>query len=585
MPLITTLVTGYIYDADGSPLANAPVTLRLTKAEIDNGIVVPEVLTPYTDGDGLLSVQLWPNQRGQAGSQYRITVKSQGGVGERKLFDRLMTVPDTGQAQLQDIIDTEPPDTTSVSAALRAAESAALSASQAFDAQVGANEFARQASLSAEAAQESEAAAAASALNAGQSTDQAVASAAAALASENAAALSETNALASANTAVNNAANAGVSADQAASSAAAALVSQQSATMSAASATASQGAAASSAAAALVSQNAASSSAASALVSQNSASSSAASALSSKNAAAVSETNAANSAASALASKVAAATSETNAAASAVSADQSADEAFNSAQIALAATGLAGIVMTRAEAPSVAYSNPGGLILVVTDELYGGRSTYYQSTYDGASPSFTTDFVGTGTGRTSPSLEVDFLGGNTGRTSPSMTMDFGANSFSLYDYDPEQPASYALYDLDPLDESFALYSDPLQVVGGDPLSYEAYITTPFVTTSTTFVTALTLSADILSNRKLRFIASARCEKLVSGFVELAVFFDGIQVPGTDQRVEFGEGSDSISLVAQLPVLSGQRVVTLRVRSSDGQDATIHNASATLQETF
>ena len=591
MPLVTTLVTGYIYDADGSPLANTPVTLRLTKAEIDNGIVVPEILTPSTDANGLLSVQLWPNQRGQAGSQYRITVKSFGGAGERKLFDRLMTVPDTGVAQLQDIIDTEPPDTTSVSAALRAAEQAAVSASQAFDAQLGANEFARQASLSAEGALASEQAAAQSALNAGQSTDQAVASAAAALVSEQNALSSANTASAAATTAVNNATNAGVSAGQSAASAAAALASQQSATMSASnaatSATNSANSATASATSATNSANSATASANSATASANSATASATSAaqaLLSKNAASLSETNAANSAASALASKIAAAVSETNAAASAVSADTSADEAFNSAQVALAATGLAGIVMSRLEAISVAYSNPGGLILVVTDELYNGRTTYYQSTYDGVSPTTTFDFVGTGTGRDSPSMTFDFVGTGTGRSSPSLEMSFTADSYSLFD-PADSPPSFSLFDLDPLDESFSLHSDPLMVLSGDPLGYETYLTTPFVTTSATFVTVLSLTADILSSRKLRLVASARAEKATAGFLEMAVFFDGIQVPGTEQQVEFGDGSDNVSLVAQLPVLPGARTVSIRVRSSDGTDATVYNASATLQETF
>lgn len=253
MPLTTTLVTGYLYDPNGDPLANTQVTVRLTKAEVDGNIIVPETVVVTTDALGLFSAPLWPNARGQAGSQYRVTVSNFTGVGSRKLFDRLMTVPDTGVAALADILDTEAPDTKSVSAALRAAEAAeaALAASEEYynllvqlagDAPAEA-EAARQyavdafdsalaASNSAQIAEDSQAvvtstaaAVAASELAAAASEAAAQASAAAALLSEQNALLSEQSALSSLTDAQASALAAALSEANAAASAAAAALS------------------------------------------------------------------------------------------------------------------------------------------------------------------------------------------------------------------------------------------------------------------------------------------------------------------------------------------------------------------------
>lgn len=125
MPLNTTPVAGYLYDPSGAPLANTPVLIRLTRPEIEDNIVVPEVITANTDETGLLTVDLWPNTRGTAGSQYRLTVKQWGTAGERKVFDRLLTVPESiDPVNLAELFDSDPPDTVSTGAALRAAAEA-----------------------------------------------------------------------------------------------------------------------------------------------------------------------------------------------------------------------------------------------------------------------------------------------------------------------------------------------------------------------------------------------------------------------------------------------------------------------------
>lgn len=151
MPLQTTLVTGYLYAPDGSPLANTPVSIRLTRPDTDENIVVPEIINATTDAGGLLNVPLWPNTRGVSGSQYRLTVKAWMGAGERRLVDRLLTVPDTGTAELTSILDAEAPDTVSTSAAIRAADEAQQSLLDAEAARTAA-ELARDAAQAAQAA-------------------------------------------------------------------------------------------------------------------------------------------------------------------------------------------------------------------------------------------------------------------------------------------------------------------------------------------------------------------------------------------------------------------------------------------------
>lgn len=707
MPLNTTPVAGYLYDPSGAPLANTPVQIRLTRPEIEDNVVVPEVITATTDEAGLLSVLLWPNTRGTAGSQYRLTIKQWGMAGERKAFDRLFTVPESvDPLNLADLFDSDPPDTVSTGAALRAAQEAedALAAVQALaDAtaadrttvQVLAAETANNATSSLTAVSQSVAAAEEAGNQADEATVQAalaaqhaanaaasvlqvagiaddvevdrLAAEAAATTAVNAAAVSgdardlavdaaldafqnavgaqlaqinaeaaelaalghatgaqlallgaEAERLAAELAALNASADAG-RAESAAAQAEASQVAAENAAQASIGAVGDAEAAANIAlgylgqtqtardeaedardAAELSAQAAEAAEAATAadrLAVEAAAAASLASSQASElsaQAAANSEDNAAVSAADAAMSAISASSSANTAvsaaAAALVSEDNaqaSATQAAQSALVAFAAAGLAGITITRKEAISAAYSAPkGSLVKVLNDEAFGGRSTIYMTNFDGgAAVAF--DFIGDNDGtRSMRTMNFDFVGDNDGREAQTLSFDMVNGQYGLADIPEPTPSTFEIFQVDPISNlEFKLHDDPLVAVGGDPFSYEASIESPFNTTSTTFVEALNVTAEIITARKIRVSASVRVEKLVSGFAEVLVFIDGAPVNASLARVDFGEGSDNVALLAQVSVSPGERVVSIRLRSNDGEVATIHNAFATVQETF
>lgn len=105
MALKTVNITGQLYNPDGTPAANATGTAVLTKLEIDNGTVVPSVVSFTTDATGLLDINLWPNERGQAGSRYRLRAKT----AKNGIVDTMITVPDSdAPVSLDDVIEAVP---------------------------------------------------------------------------------------------------------------------------------------------------------------------------------------------------------------------------------------------------------------------------------------------------------------------------------------------------------------------------------------------------------------------------------------------------------------------------------------------
>lgn len=128
MTLKTVQVTGVLFNPDGTPAVDAKGTARLTHYETDNGIVVPSVVDIVTGEDGTFAIELWPNERGQAGSQYRIEAR----VGRTLLLNVLATVPDVGgPVALEDIINQAPyPPVDQAQQAVVLAQSAAVSASE-----------------------------------------------------------------------------------------------------------------------------------------------------------------------------------------------------------------------------------------------------------------------------------------------------------------------------------------------------------------------------------------------------------------------------------------------------------------------
>lgn len=105
MALKTVNITGKLYNPDGTPAANATGTAVLTRLEVDDGTVVPSVVSFTTDAAGLLDINLWPNERGQAGSRYRLRAKT----AKNGIVDTMITVPDSdAPVSLDDVIEAVP---------------------------------------------------------------------------------------------------------------------------------------------------------------------------------------------------------------------------------------------------------------------------------------------------------------------------------------------------------------------------------------------------------------------------------------------------------------------------------------------
>lgn len=112
MTLKTRKVRINLEHADGGPGSFASVSAELTHYEIDGLLVVPSLVHGKTDFNGSLVLNLWPNSRGTAGSQYGIVALK----NSVQLLSVLVTVPD-GDAQtevlLESIITANPPATVS----------------------------------------------------------------------------------------------------------------------------------------------------------------------------------------------------------------------------------------------------------------------------------------------------------------------------------------------------------------------------------------------------------------------------------------------------------------------------------------
>lgn len=110
MTLPTTKVKCNLFDQIGDPAINALVHLRLTGTDIDSahGIVLPETIKVQADANGYFEVDVWPNERGQRNTQYKVWALEGEGCAS-PIWDVLATVPETSPANLRDLIDTPPP--------------------------------------------------------------------------------------------------------------------------------------------------------------------------------------------------------------------------------------------------------------------------------------------------------------------------------------------------------------------------------------------------------------------------------------------------------------------------------------------
>ena len=100
--MITRTVNIHATYDDGTIAANALVVAVLSHADLDpsDGWISPQNVTAVTDSNGDASIELWPDERGQHGSQYRVSCIDQSG---NYVFDVWANVPDSEPHQLADI--------------------------------------------------------------------------------------------------------------------------------------------------------------------------------------------------------------------------------------------------------------------------------------------------------------------------------------------------------------------------------------------------------------------------------------------------------------------------------------------------
>lgn len=104
MNLDKCTVTGRVSRADGTPVANASVTFRLSHRDRDGDVtILPAPVTVETDSDGNISVDLWPNARGLAGTIYTASIAVPG-TASRTIYPPIkLVVPDEETASFADI--------------------------------------------------------------------------------------------------------------------------------------------------------------------------------------------------------------------------------------------------------------------------------------------------------------------------------------------------------------------------------------------------------------------------------------------------------------------------------------------------
>ncbi len=159
MSLPTCAVSCYVYSDTGAAVAGAIVSATLNRIDVDagDGYVFPKSIYGTTDANGLVVLNLWPNQLGSTESMYAIKISTPSG----KKITLNAVVPHTSTARLEDISELPPYDGKSDG---QLALTAAIAAgSVASDAATAASSSAVSASSSATAAQASQSASSSSA--------------------------------------------------------------------------------------------------------------------------------------------------------------------------------------------------------------------------------------------------------------------------------------------------------------------------------------------------------------------------------------------------------------------------------------
>ncbi len=97
-------VTVRLYDQDGNPVSGASVTAKLTTTERYGGYVVPKEYRGETDANGVAVVNVFPNELGTEGSEYKFKIVD---MATGKTVSVFATVPNVA-CELHQISELEP---------------------------------------------------------------------------------------------------------------------------------------------------------------------------------------------------------------------------------------------------------------------------------------------------------------------------------------------------------------------------------------------------------------------------------------------------------------------------------------------
>lgn len=104
MSIPTVPVTVRLFDQDGNPVAGATVTAKLTTTERYGGYVVPREYKGTTDATGVAVVDVFPNELGTEGSEYKFKIVD---LSTGKTVSVFATVPNAA-CELHQISELEP---------------------------------------------------------------------------------------------------------------------------------------------------------------------------------------------------------------------------------------------------------------------------------------------------------------------------------------------------------------------------------------------------------------------------------------------------------------------------------------------
>lgn len=110
MSLQTCNITGCIVTPEGLPAPNVTIKFTMTRRDRDGDcVIIPYPVTTVADVDGMIDVDLWPNDLGYAGTYYVVEISSSNAKSKTIFPLTSAVVPNQPSAIFADILELTPP--------------------------------------------------------------------------------------------------------------------------------------------------------------------------------------------------------------------------------------------------------------------------------------------------------------------------------------------------------------------------------------------------------------------------------------------------------------------------------------------